>query len=342
MNEYLTNNIINEDTKLEYKEKIKSKLEIELRKFDKENEKYFEGKFIKELNLLSNKFMENFTSSNIYEKNSYKFFQDFEDFRNIAVQKTPDFPKKNEILFDKVLLIIKKFINGKIMKIKVINDEKNYLDKENKKQDNKIEELNRELNLIKNQNSEFIQKINNEIKNEKRKNKRIEDKMNRLINNKNKEIDNLKKSMELEISNYEKKINEIIESNKNLDKEIKIKGDQLIVMKMNNDKISSLYGQKSSYLEREITSWKDKYNSVIKEALEKQNELNKENIKLKEQNRLLMKNENKNVLLKENKNRNEIENKRINNNASNNSNTKNNSMNNTIRKKNYQICVTKN
>jgi hypothetical protein len=336
MNEYLTNNIINEDTKLEYKEKIKSKLEIELRKFDKENEKYFEGKFIKELNLLSNKFMENFTSSNIYEKNSYKFFQDFEDFRNIAVQKTPDFPKKNEILFDKVLLIIKKFINGKIMKIKVINDEKNYLDKENKKQDNKIEELNRELNLIKNQNSEFIQKINNEIKNEKRKNKRIEDKMNRLINNKNKEIDNLKKSMELEISNYEKKINEIIESNKNLDKEIKIKGDQLIVMKMNNDKISSLYGQKSSYLEREITSWKDKYNSVIKEALEKQNELNKENIKLKEQNRLLMKNENKNVLLKENKNRNEIENKRINNNASNNSNTKNNSMNNTIRNKNIK------
>ena len=93
---------------------------------------------------------------------------------------------------------------------------------------------------------------------------------------------------------------------------------------MNNDKISSLYGQKSSYLEREITSWKDKYNSVIKEALEKQNELNKENIKLKEQNRLLMKNENKNVLLKENKNRNEIENKRINNNASNNSNTKKN------------------
>ena len=336
MNEYLTNNIINEDTKLEYKEKIKSKLEIELRKFDKENEKYFEGKFIKELNLLSNKFMENFTSSNIYEKNSYKFFQDFEDFRNIAVQKTPDFPKKNEILFDKVLLIIKKFINGKIMKIKVINDEKNYLDKENKKQDNKIEELNRELNLIKNQNSEFIQKINNEIKNEKRKNKRIEDKMNRLINNKNKEIDNLKKSMELEISNYEKKINEIIESNKNLDKDIKIKGDQLIVMKMNNDKISSLYGQKSSYLEREITSWKDKYNSVIKEALEKQNELNKENIKLKEQNRLLMKNENKNVLLKENKNRNEIENKRINNNASNNSNTKNNSMNNTIRNKNIK------
>ena len=76
MKEYLSNNIINEETKLEFKEKIKSKLDSEFRKYEKENEKYFEEKFIKELNLLSNKFMENFTSSDIYEKNSYKFFQD--------------------------------------------------------------------------------------------------------------------------------------------------------------------------------------------------------------------------------------------------------------------------
>ena len=138
LKEYMTTKIINEETKFEYKEKIKSKLESELHKYEKENEKYFEEKFIKELNLLSNKFMKNFTSSDIYEKNSYKFFQDFEDFREVAVQQTPDFPKKNDILFDKVLLIIKKFINGKIMKIKVINEEKNYLDKENKNQDNKI------------------------------------------------------------------------------------------------------------------------------------------------------------------------------------------------------------
>ena len=292
LQEYLTTNIINDDIKLEYKEKIKNKLESELNKFSKENEKYFEEKFIKELNLLSNKFMENFTSSDIYEKNSYKFFQDFEDFREIAVQKTPDFPQKNEILFDKVLLIIKKFINGKIMKIKVINEEKNYLEKENKNRDNQLNELNKELNLIKSKNLEFIQKISNEIKIEKKKNKRIEEKMNRLINNKTKEIENLKKQIELENSSYEKKIKEIIESNKNLDKEIKIKDEQIIVMKMNNDKVSSLYGQKSNFLEREINNWKDKYNLVIKETMNKQNELNKENIKLKEQNKILMKKEN--------------------------------------------------
>ena len=324
MQEYLSTNIINDDIKLEYQEKIKIKLETELNKFSKENEKYFEDKFIKELNLLSNKFMENFTSSDIYEKNSYKFFQDFEDFRQIAVQKTPGFPNKNEILFDKVLLIIKKFINGKIMKIKVINEEKNYLEKENKIRDDKLDELNKELNLIKAKNLEFIQKISNEIKMEKKKNKRIEEKMNRLINNKTKEIDNLKKQIELENSSYEKKIKEIIESNKNLDKEIKLKDEQIIVMKMNNDKVSSLYGQKSNFLEREINNWKDKYNLVIKETMNKQNELNKENIKLKEQNKILMKKEsNKKEINKEYK----IEKEK------NKSNTTNSSKNNTIKNK---------
>ena len=343
LKEYLSNTIINEETKLEFKEKIKSKLDSEFHKYEKENEKYFEEKFIKELNLLSNKFMENFTSSDIYEKNSYKFFQDFEDFREIAVQKTPDFPKKNEILFDKVLLIIKKFINGKIMKIKVINEEKTFLEKENNNQDNKINELNKELNLIKSKNYEFIQKINNEIKIEKRKNKRIEEKMNRLINNKTKEIENLKHNIEYETSNYEKKIKEMLEANKTFEKEIKMKDEQIIVMKMNNDKVSSLYEQKSNFLEREITNWKDKYNLVIKDSLNKQNELNKENIKLKEQNKLLMKKENQNNnndynndKIKNNKSINlYLKDKDINknNNISNNSISNNNNNNPTIKNK---------
>ena len=308
--EYMTTKTINEETKLEYKEKIKSKLDSELQKYKKENEKYFEEKFIKELNLLSNKFMENFTSSDIYEG---------------AVQTTPDFPNKNDILFDKVLLIIKKFINGKIMKIKVINEEKNYLDKENKNQDNKINELNKELNLIKSKNYEFIQKITNEIKIEKKKNKRIEEKMTRLINNKSKEIDNLKNEIELQTSNYEKKIKEMLESNKNLDKDIKIKDDQITIMKMNNDKVSALYGQKSNFLEREINNWKDKYNATIKQSMNKQNELTKENIKLKEQNKLLLKKDNKNS-------NNEIENIRIISNQNN--NNKNINLNNANKTKN--------
>ena len=289
--EFMNNNIIDDETKKEFSERIKNKLELEIKNYEKENEKYFEEKFIKDLNLLSNKFMENFTSSDIYEKNSYKFFQDFENFRENAVLAAPDFPKKNEILFNKVLLIIKKFINGKIMKIKVINEEKSYLENENKKQEEKLNELNNELNIIKEKNNEFIQKLNNDIQIEKKKYKRVEDKINGMIYNKSKEIENLKKEIEIETNNYENKIREIIETNNNLNKEIKVKDEQLLVMKMNNEKISSLYEQKSKFLEREITNWKDKYTITIKEGMIKENELNKENLKLKEQNKILMRKE---------------------------------------------------
>ena len=186
LKEFMNNNNVDEETKKEFYDKVRNKLELELKNYEKENEKYFEEKFIKDLNLLSNKFMENFTSSDIYEKNSYKFFQDFETFRESAVLAAPNFPKKNEILFNKVLLIIKKFINGKIMKIKVINEEKSYLENENKKQEEKLNELNNELSLIKEKNNEFIQKLNNDIQLEKKKYKRVEDRINRMINNKTK------------------------------------------------------------------------------------------------------------------------------------------------------------
>ena len=121
ISEFMNSKLLDDETKREYIEKLKIKINNELIKFNKENEKLFEEKFTKELNLLSNQFMQNFTNSDVYEKNSYQFFQDFEKFREKAIFSTPDFPLKNEILFDKILLIIKKFINSKMMKIKVIN-----------------------------------------------------------------------------------------------------------------------------------------------------------------------------------------------------------------------------
>ena len=67
-------------------------------------------------------------------------------------------------------------------------------------------------------------------------------------------------------------------------KKLKVKEEQLLVMKMNNEKITSLYEQKSQFLENEASSWKNKYHDALIETKNKENELNKENIKLKEQN----------------------------------------------------------
>ena len=84
-----------------------------------------------------------------------------------------------------------------------------------------------------------------------------------------------------------KKIKEI--NNDKLKKDLKVKEEQLLLMKMNNEKITSLYEQKSKFLENEVTSWKNRYHDALVESKNKEDELNKENNKLKEQNKMLEK-----------------------------------------------------
>ena len=290
---FINDNSLDEDTKREFTEKLKTKINNELSRFNKENEKLFEEKFIKDLNLLSNKFMQNFTNSDIYENNSYQFFQDFEDFREKAISSTPDFSKKNEILFDKILLIIKKFINSKMMKIKVINEEKNYIKEENIQQEEKIKQLSNEINMIKETNNAYLNKLSNDLFQEKKKNKNIEEKLGFLLNNKTIEYENLQKEYNIHKNNYEQKLKEINDIKDKMKKELRVKEEQLLVMKMNNEKITCLYEQKSDFLEKEVSSWKDKYHNALIETKNKENDLNKENINLKEQNRLLMRMEKK-------------------------------------------------
>ena len=333
INQFMNNNLLDEETKREFTEKFKIKINNELIKFNKENEKLFEEKFMKDLNLLSNKFMQNFTNSDIYEKNSSQFFQDFEDFREKAISSTPDFPQKNEMLFDKILLIIKKFINSKMMKIKVINEEKNYLKEENVQQEEKINELSKEINIIKEKNNEYLNKLSNDLMQEKKKNKKVEEKLSSILNNKTSEFENLQKEYNLRKNNYEQRLKEIIDIKDKMKKELKVKEEQLLVMKMNNEKITSLYEQKSQFLENEVSSWKDKYHNALIETKNKENDLNKENTKLKEQNKLLMRMEKKienNYLLDKNKNNinnsfGKIRNSTNSNTNTNNSNTNENS-----------------
>ena len=338
INEFINNNLLDEETKREYTEKLKIKINNELIRFNKENEKLFEEKFIKDLNLLSNQFMQNFTNSDIYEKNSYQFFQDFEIFREKAIASTPDFPQKNEILFDKILLIIKKFINSKMMKIKVINEEKNFLKDENLQQEEKINQLSKEINLIKDKNNEYLNKLSNDLMQEKKKNKKVEEKLSNILNNKTSEFENLQNEYINRKNNYEQKLKEINDIKEKMKKELKVKEEQLLVMKMNNEKITSLYEQKSQFLEKEVSSWKDKYHNALIETKNKENDLNKENLKLREQNKLLLKMEKKlekNYLIDTNKNNSSFGKNKISINSNTNNNTSENSKRNINSLMNY-------
>ena len=295
INNFVKNSMLDDDNKKEFVEKLEIKLNNELNKFEKENEKFFEEKFNEELNKLTNNFISNFSNENdLYTKNYYQFFSDFESFKEKANTLTPDFPHKSDILFDKILLIVKKFIDEEMNKVKnKAEKEINNLKNENDKYKQKINELTMELNLNKEKNSSNVSKLNNDIINERLKHKNIEEKMNSLLNSKKFDQENYLKQIEQLKNNYEIKLKDLLMAKNQLENDLKYNNEELIVLKMNNDKMSSLNNQKLIYLDKEINNWKEKYNNIVKDSKNKEDNLNKEISSLKEQIKKLQNEKNK-------------------------------------------------
>jgi len=294
LSEFMKNNIIDEENKKEFSENLQKKLNLELSKFDKENDKIFEEKFTKELNILANNFMATISNNEKYMKNYYQFFQDFENFKEEANKLSPDFPHKSEILFDKIILIIRKFIDDQIIKIKLANEKIIIQMKmENDRNKQKIIELNETIN----KNNEYINKLNNENINSKVKYKNIEQEMNKLLNTKKSDNSNYQKNIDRIKTEYENKIKELTIIKSKLENDLKNKENELLISKMNNDKISSLNEQKILFLDKEITTLKEKNNSLVKQSKTKESNLSKEINSLKEQmkNILLEKDNKENI-----------------------------------------------
>ena len=287
------NGLFDEDSKEKYIKKLKGKIDEEIQKIDKENEKIFEQKFNEEIDIKAKRFMKTFDESERYTKNYYQFFTDLENFRNESEDITPEFPVKKEIMFDKILIIIRKFIDTYFVKAKLQTEKqialyKNAIDK----LQGRLKELNEELILNNKNSSESINKLNSVIGNEKMKQKEYENTIARLENEK-------KRSEELnsiEItkikSDFDSKYKAYLNEKTKIENELKTKEEELLVIKMNSEKVQLLNEQKLSYLEKEINNWKERYNKLENDSKTKEQGLNNEISLLKTQN-LSLKNEQK-------------------------------------------------
>ena len=286
--DFLSNNLIDdEDSKKEFSEKLEKKINQELVKFNKEIDKITEEKFENDLNIEANKFIESLKDMD-YSKNYYKFFDDIEIFKENSANITPDFPEKNQILFDKLMLIIRKFFDIQIGKIKKDNEiEITNLKNEKNKYLEKINDLNKDMNLLNSKNNDTINKLNNEINNEKSKTKKMEEKLNNAIKQNKIDTENLLKELNTKKTDFDVQNNELINIQKKYENELKAKEEQILIMKMNNDKIMSLNDQKLNYVEKEINGLKDKYNKLLKDSKAKEEKLNKDIIILTEKNKKL-------------------------------------------------------
>ena len=286
--DFLKNNLLDdEESKKEFSEKLDKKINMELTKFNKEIDKITEEKFENDLNALSDKFVASFKQNN-YSQNYNKFFDDLELFKEKANIITPDFPNKNQILFDKILLILRKFFDIEIIQLKDQNEKELVsLRNEKNKYIDKINELNKNITALNSKNSETSNKLTTDLNNEKMKYKQLEEKLNNILKQNKIEKEQFQKELNLKKSDFDSKNTEFLNIKKKYESDLKSKEEQILIMKMNNDKIMSLNDQKLNYVEKEISSYKEKYNNLLKESKNKEDKLNKEIASLTEKNKKL-------------------------------------------------------
>ena len=287
--DFLNNNVIDdEESKKEFSQKLEKKINQELVKFNKEIDKITEEKFENGLNMEMNKFIE-YINNTDYSKNYYTFFDEVDSFKEKIVNISPDFPAKDQLLYDKIMLLIRKFFDIQIGKIKDINEkEMNNLKEEKEKYLEKIDELGKGMNSLNSKNNEIINKLNMDLNNERHKTKLLEEKINHILNQNKKDMENLEKELNSRKNDFNIKNDEFLNIKKQYEDELKAKEEQILIMKLNNDKIMSLNDQKLNYVEKEINSYKDKYNQLLKDSKAKEEQLNKDITELTEKNKKLI------------------------------------------------------
>ena len=280
LNSFNNNSMFDDETKKDFIGKIKEKLENELKKFNKENEKIFEEKFNEEADNLIKKFSKNFEDNDKYSNNYYQFFNDMENYRDQIDNLTPDFPHKKEILFDKIMLLVRKFLDSQL------KNNRNQSDKMILNYKNVIDKLQEKL---KNTNEQLIQInfLNSQIANEKMKQKEYEDKILNLQNEKKISQDNYERTLSSIKSNYDDKLKELINLKNHNETELHMKEEQMELIKKNNDKLKLIHEQKVQYLENEIENWKNKYNKIMNDLKSNKELFNSEILNLKTQNEIL-------------------------------------------------------
>ena len=298
--DFMNNNLIDdEESKKEFTEKLQKKINQELVKFNKEIDKITEEKFENDLSKETNKFIDSLKDVD-YSKNYYKFFDDVDTFKEKNSMLTPDFPAKNQILFDKVMLIIRKFFDNELGKVREKDEiELKNLRNEKDKYLEQINELNKGMNTLNSKNNDTINKLNYELNNEKNKTKNLEEKINNLLKQNKLEKENLEKELNSRKSDYNIKNDEFLNIQKKYEDQIKAKEEQILILKLNNEKIMSLNDQKLNYVEKEINNYKDKYNKLLKDSQNKEEKLNKEIVLLNEKNKKLIIEKEKNDSMKQ-------------------------------------------
>jgi hypothetical protein len=262
------------ETTTEFLEKLKGKLCEEFKKFNDENSKLFENKMSEALDKNAKKLVETFETDK-YVKNYYQFFQDLESLKEISEASTPDFPMKKEIIFEKLLQVVKKFIEMNFLKNKInIEKEVARLKNELDLLGNKLKNKETELNEVKTENAREVEKLQNANSDYKTSIKSLEEKLKAVETEKKQ----LEEKNEKNLTQLKKesltKIEKIKAEKDKLENEYKNKENENMKNKFTEEKMNALNGQKMEFMEKEIQREKERNETMKQEVLDykKQND----------------------------------------------------------------------
>ena len=273
----------------EYVHKLKLSLNQEFKKLNEENITLLKDKYIldldKEINaLLSDK-------EKIMKSNYINFISNLLQIKYKLDATIPPFSLKEQISYDKIIDCIKKYIEDYFVKSKnSFEQEIQSLTLKNQILEEKYKSLSEEYKKDKDEFKQTINNYNNMLIEYKMKLNNSEEKVKNYEKEKKIMKENNERSVRESIKKYQEKIDKMkMEMNK-LKMEIKAKEEDLLIKKLNDDKISALNVQKINLLEKECEQWKERYNSQSKELSENKNiiiNLNSELDKLKTENKNL-------------------------------------------------------
>ena len=276
INSFLKNKLFDNESKKEFQDKLKGKLNEEVERFNRENVSIFRDNFQKTLNNEANQFIEDIEGKNKdkYKKSYYKFFEDLDEFREKMDKYCPTFSGKNDLLFDKIIEMCKKYFEKNYI------NNKEEIEEELRKSQNQVNTFSQKLNLANNElfklkksNGDALNKLNSDVISEKRKNKNLEDKINVLLNEKKITEDNYERVIAKMKDDFKNEISKITNLKNQKENDLNIKEKEIEVMKLKNAKNNTLQNQKLKFFEKEIINLREKNNHLSLESKNKEETL---------------------------------------------------------------------
>ena len=281
MIEEIVNKFKNENSKRfddinEYVHKLKLTLNQEFKKLNEENIILLKEKYILDLDKEINALFQN--KDKLLKENHINFISNLLQIKYKLDASIPEFHLKDQISYDKIIDSIKKYIEEYFVKTRnSIEQEIEKLKMEKQFIDEKYKNLSEEYKKDKDEFKQTVDSYNNMLIENKLKLKSNDEKIKYFEAEKKTLKETNERAIKEKSKGFEEKIEKMkLEINK-LKLEIKAKEEDLLVNKLNDDKVSALNIQKIHLLEKECEQWKERYNLQSKELSENKNNILKLN-----------------------------------------------------------------